>query len=174
MRLNGALGRAYISDVSAVAEVVTTADEASMDLNAGATVTKSRTWADELARCDREIAAALEALLTGSIPVTDAVLWYTDWCCERELLLVGSEGIQAWPIRAQRVGIRDAGVGARVLRLLRRVLVYCGHRRLRAERDPYPSSAEASGLRVLGGRRAWPTSARKLRHRLEPRPTHRH
>jgi hypothetical protein len=41
----------------------------------------------ELGRCDREIAAEGEALLTGSAPILDALLWYTDWCHERELLL---------------------------------------------------------------------------------------
>jgi len=43
--------------------------------------------AEALMRCDREIATALDALLTGSIPIHDALLWYTDWCWERELLL---------------------------------------------------------------------------------------
>ena len=55
--------------------------------------------AEALMRCDREIATALDALLTGSIPILDAILWYTDWCWERELLLAGSEetsGREGW------------------------------------------------------------------------------
>jgi hypothetical protein len=44
-----------------------------------------------LERCDREIAAAMDALLTGSVPIDDALLWYTDWCRERELILLASE-----------------------------------------------------------------------------------
>jgi hypothetical protein len=43
---------------------------------------------EELERCDREIAAAMKALLTGSAPIVDALLWYTDWCRERELILL--------------------------------------------------------------------------------------
>jgi len=42
--------------------------------------------AEDLERCDREIAAARKALLTGSVPFLDALLWYTDWCRERDLL----------------------------------------------------------------------------------------
>jgi hypothetical protein len=42
----------------------------------------------ELGRCDREIAAALKALLTGSVPIAEALLWYTDWYRERELILL--------------------------------------------------------------------------------------
>ena len=45
----------------------------------------------ELERCDREIAAAMDALLTGSVPIGDALLWYADWCRERELILFASE-----------------------------------------------------------------------------------
>jgi hypothetical protein len=48
------------------------------------------TLTEELARCDREIAAARKALLTGSVPSLDALLWYTDWCRERELLRLTS------------------------------------------------------------------------------------
>jgi hypothetical protein len=44
----------------------------------------------ELGRCDREIAAALKALSTGSVPIAEALLWYTDWCRERELILLAS------------------------------------------------------------------------------------
>jgi len=47
--------------------------------------------AEDLERCDREIAAAIEALLTGSAPIVDALLWYTDWCRERELILLASD-----------------------------------------------------------------------------------
>jgi hypothetical protein len=49
----------------------------------------------ELERCDREIAAALKALLTGSVPITEALLWYTDWCRERELILLASGQAEA-------------------------------------------------------------------------------
>jgi hypothetical protein len=52
--------------------------------------------AKELERCDREIAAAMEALLTGSAPVDDALLWYTDWCRERELILLASDEDADW------------------------------------------------------------------------------
>jgi hypothetical protein len=48
------------------------------------------TLTEELAHCDREIAAAREALLAGSAPLLDALLWYTDWCWERELLRLAS------------------------------------------------------------------------------------
>jgi hypothetical protein len=47
--------------------------------------------AEDLERCDREIAAAMKALLTGSAPIVDALLWYTDWCRERELVLLAAE-----------------------------------------------------------------------------------
>lgn len=47
--------------------------------------------AEDLDRCDREIAAAMKALLTGSVPIVDALLWYTDWCWERELILLASD-----------------------------------------------------------------------------------
>jgi len=43
----------------------------------------SKKSAKNLERCDREIAAAMEALLTGSAPIVEALLWYTDWCRER-------------------------------------------------------------------------------------------
>ncbi len=47
--------------------------------------------AGELERCGREIAAAMKALLTGSAPIVDALLWYTGWCRERELILLASD-----------------------------------------------------------------------------------
>jgi hypothetical protein len=47
--------------------------------------------AKDLERCDREIAAAMKALLTNSEPIIDALLWYTDWCRERELILIASD-----------------------------------------------------------------------------------
>jgi hypothetical protein len=47
--------------------------------------------AEDLERCDREIAAAIEVLLMGSVPIVDALLWYTDWCRERELILLASD-----------------------------------------------------------------------------------
>ena len=53
---------------------------------------------EELERCDREIAAAMKALLTGSAPVVDALLWYTDWWRERELILLATDEIQMGPI----------------------------------------------------------------------------
>lgn len=45
--------------------------------------------AEDLERCDREIGAAMKALLTGSVPIVDALLWYTDWCRERQLITAG-------------------------------------------------------------------------------------
>jgi hypothetical protein len=47
--------------------------------------------AEDLERCDREIGAAMKALLTGSVPIVDALLWYTDWCRERQLILLASD-----------------------------------------------------------------------------------
>ena len=44
-----------------------------------------------LERCDREIAAALRALFNGSVPIAEALLWYADWCRERELILLASD-----------------------------------------------------------------------------------
>jgi hypothetical protein len=44
-----------------------------------------------LERCDREIAASLRALLNGSVPIVEALLWYTDWCRERELIILASD-----------------------------------------------------------------------------------
>jgi hypothetical protein len=52
--------------------------------------------AKDLERCDREMAAAMKALLTGSAPVDDALLWYTDWCRERELILLASDEDADW------------------------------------------------------------------------------
>jgi hypothetical protein len=46
---------------------------------------------EDLERCDREIAAAMEALLICSVPIVDALLWYTDWCRERELIVLASD-----------------------------------------------------------------------------------
>src|SRR5690348_9751987 len=48
----------------------------------------------ELSRCDREIAAAMNALLTGSVPIVDALLRYNDWCRERELILLALDETQ--------------------------------------------------------------------------------
>ena len=67
-----------------------------------------RGLAEDLMRCDREIATALEALLTGSIPILDALLWYTDWCWERELLLAGSEETSAREGRSDLLGMKRA------------------------------------------------------------------
>lgn len=44
-----------------------------------------------LERCDREIADALRALLNGSVPIVEALLWYTVWCRERELILLAAD-----------------------------------------------------------------------------------
>ena len=61
---------------------------ASSPLGVGAAVTQRQSLSllADLARCDHEIAAARRALFTGSIPIADALLWYCDWCRERELL----------------------------------------------------------------------------------------
>ena len=64
--------------------------------------------AEALMRCDREIATALDALLTGSIPVLDAMLLYTDWCWERELLLAGSEETSGREGRSDLLGPKRA------------------------------------------------------------------
>jgi hypothetical protein len=62
---------------------------ASSPLEGGAAVTQreSLLLPAEFTRCDQEITAAREALLTGSIPILDALLWYCDWQRERDLLL---------------------------------------------------------------------------------------
>ena len=59
--------------------------------NAGPSRDAPTKLALELERCDREIAAALQALLNGSVPIVEALLWYTDWCRERELILLASD-----------------------------------------------------------------------------------
>jgi hypothetical protein len=59
--------------------------------NAGPSCDAPTKLALELERCDREIAAALRALLNGSVPIVEALLWYTDWCRERELILLASD-----------------------------------------------------------------------------------
>lgn len=66
---------------------------ASSPLEGGAAVTQreSLLLPAEFTRCDQEITAAREALLTGSIPLLDALLWYCDWHRERELLLESAE-----------------------------------------------------------------------------------
>jgi hypothetical protein len=46
-----------------------------------------------LDRCEAEIAIALSAVLTGALPLAEALLYYHDWCLERELeLLFGDTG----------------------------------------------------------------------------------
>ena len=57
-----------------------------LGIGVAATQRQSLSLRAELARCDHEIAAARGALFTGSIPIADALLWYCDWCRERELL----------------------------------------------------------------------------------------
>ena len=52
--------------------------------------------AEDLERRDRDIATAIEALVTGSAPIVDALLWYTDWCRERELILLASDEDADW------------------------------------------------------------------------------
>ena len=51
--------------------------------------------ASPLDRCDAEIATALQAVLTGSLPLEEALLYYRDWCCERKLILAEEVGIPA-------------------------------------------------------------------------------
>ncbi len=60
-------------------------------LNPDARRKRAAELAEELEHCDREIAAAMDALLTGSAPIIDALLWYTDWCRESELILLASD-----------------------------------------------------------------------------------
>jgi len=64
-------------------------------LNTDARRKRTEALAEELERCDREIAAAMDALLTGSAPIVDALLWYTDWCRERELILLASDELRS-------------------------------------------------------------------------------
>ena len=49
--------------------------------------------ATPLERCNAEIATALRAVLTGSLPLEEALLYYRDWCCERKLILAEELGI---------------------------------------------------------------------------------
>lgn len=60
-------------------------------LNPDARCKRAAELTEELEHCDREIATAMAALLTGSAPIVDALLWYTDWCRERELILLASD-----------------------------------------------------------------------------------
>jgi hypothetical protein len=48
--------------------------------------------ASPIERCDAEIACALDAILTGSRPLDDALLYWTDWNWERKLLLAEQAG----------------------------------------------------------------------------------
>ncbi len=66
----------------------------------------------ELERCDREMAAAMKALLTGSVPIIDALLWYTDWCRERELILLASDETDRLDVTDLRpLELRPGGCG---------------------------------------------------------------
>jgi hypothetical protein len=49
--------------------------------------------ASPLERCDAEIATALQAVLTGSLPLEEALLYYADWCWERRLILAEQVGV---------------------------------------------------------------------------------
>ena len=51
--------------------------------------------ASPLERCNAEIATALGAVLTGSLPLEEALLYYRDWCWERNLILAEQIGIPA-------------------------------------------------------------------------------
>jgi hypothetical protein len=65
-----------------------------LGFDAGTRCKTAARLAEELRRCEREIAAAMNALLTGSVPIVDALLWYTDWCRERELILLALDETQ--------------------------------------------------------------------------------
>jgi hypothetical protein len=43
--------------------------------------------ASPLQHCEAEIATALAAVLTGSLPLEQALLYYCDWCLERRLII---------------------------------------------------------------------------------------
>ena len=43
--------------------------------------------ASPLQHCEDEIATALAAVLTGSLPLEQALLYYCDWCLERRLII---------------------------------------------------------------------------------------
>lgn len=43
--------------------------------------------ASPLLHCEAEIAAALAAVLSGSLPLEQALLYYRDWCLERRLII---------------------------------------------------------------------------------------
>lgn len=43
--------------------------------------------AQQLLICKREIELVYRAVMIGSIPIEDALLWYTDWLLEKALLL---------------------------------------------------------------------------------------
>ncbi len=43
-------------------------------------------YADALARCDREIAEATATLLSGYPDIDGALLWLYDWRCEKRLI----------------------------------------------------------------------------------------
>jgi hypothetical protein len=45
-----------------------------------------------ISRCDAESAVALHAIMTGTLPLTDALLYYSDWCLERTLLVAEQRG----------------------------------------------------------------------------------
>lgn len=65
-----------------------------MAVDAHATREAPTKLVEDLERCDREIAAAMKALLTGSAPMVDALRWYTDWCRVRELILHALDEIE--------------------------------------------------------------------------------
>lgn len=49
--------------------------------------------ATPLERCNAEIATALQAVLSGSLRLEEALLYYWDWCWERKLILAEQVGI---------------------------------------------------------------------------------
>ena len=80
-----------------------------LTISAGSRDKAAGKLAGELERCDREIAAAIEVLVTGSVPIGDALLWYTDWCRERELILASEEAQETtaaeWPRTATKTDL---------------------------------------------------------------------
>jgi hypothetical protein len=62
-----------------------------------------------LERCEAEIATALSAILTGSLPLEEALLYYTDWCTERDVLLAQAAGLPCpFAERWRRPACQDA------------------------------------------------------------------
>ena len=53
--------------------------------------------ASPLWRCDAEIATGLTAVITGTLPLQQALLYYCDWCRERLFILSASTRLTDQP-----------------------------------------------------------------------------